>query len=92
MPKPLLVPTFGSTRHANRRLRLPVGGIVPSGGRALSQLPLGDTYRMEKLRDWFGTPVAAGKTLVWLCWVSLLIAIFSGLFYLLALGVLALFT
>ena len=47
---------------------------------------------MEKLRDWFGTPVAAGKTLVWLCWVSLLIAIFSGLFYLLALGVLALFT
>lgn len=47
---------------------------------------------MEKLRDWFGTPVAAGKTLLWLCWVSILFAAVGGLLYLLAWGVLAIFT
>ena len=47
---------------------------------------------MEKLREWFGTPAAAGKTLVWLFWVWLLVAVLAGLVYALALGVLALFS
>ncbi len=47
---------------------------------------------MEKLREWFGTPVRAGKTLIWLLWVWLLVSVFAGLLYLLALGLLALFT
>jgi hypothetical protein len=46
---------------------------------------------MEKVREWFGTPVAAGKTVPWLCWVSFLASLFVGLLYLLALGALALF-
>jgi hypothetical protein len=54
--------------------------------------PRCDTERVQKLRDWFGTPLAAGKTLVWLCWASLLVAIFTGLLYALVLGVLAIFT
>jgi hypothetical protein len=45
---------------------------------------------VEKLREWFGTPVAAGKTLIWLLWVWLLVAVLGGLVYLIALGVLAL--
>jgi hypothetical protein len=48
--------------------------------------------RVEKLRDWFGTPAAAGKTLIWLGWVSLLVAVFTGLAYALVLGVLAILT
>lgn len=63
-----------------------------SSPTAPPDLPLRDNYRVEKLSVWFGTPVAAGKTLVWLCWASLLVAVFSGLVYSLALGVLALFT
>jgi hypothetical protein len=47
---------------------------------------------VEKLREWFGTPGAAGKTLVWLCWVWLLLAVLAGLLYAAALGVLALFS
>jgi hypothetical protein len=47
---------------------------------------------VEKLRDWFGTPVVAGKTLVWLGWVSLLVSVFLGLVYLLAWGVQGIFT
>jgi hypothetical protein len=47
---------------------------------------------VQKLREWFGTPVAAGKTLVWLCWVWLLVAVLAGLLYALALGLVALFT
>jgi hypothetical protein len=34
---------------------------------------------MEKLREWFGSPTAAAKTLVWLMWASLLISIALGL-------------
>jgi hypothetical protein len=34
---------------------------------------------VEKLRDWFGSPVAAGKTLVWLLWVSFLGSICLGI-------------
>ena len=37
------------------------------------------------MRDWLGTPIEAAKTLIWLWWVSLLLAVFSGLLYLLAL-------
>lgn len=59
---------------------------VPSGGS------LGDTCPVEKLREWFGTPVAAGKTLVWLCWVWLCLSVLAGLLYASVLGVLALFT
>jgi hypothetical protein len=44
---------------------------------------------VEKVRGWFGTPVAAGKTLLWLCWVSFLVSLLIGLLYLLALGALA---
>ncbi len=44
------------------------------------------------MRDWFGTPMAAGKTLVWLLWVWLLVGVLAGVLYLLGLGVLALFT
>lgn len=51
----------------------------------------GDTCPVAKVREWFGTPVAAGKTLVWLCWVSFLVSLFVGLLYLLVLGTLALF-
>jgi hypothetical protein len=51
-----------------------------------------DTQPVEKMREWFGTPVAAGKTLIWLCWVWLLISLMVGLLYLLAVGALALFT
>jgi hypothetical protein len=41
---------------------------------------------MEKLRDWFGTPVRAGSTLIWLCWVSLLVSIFGLIAFLLFLA------
>jgi len=71
----------------SRRKRMVLRVIrVPSGGS------LRDTCPVEKLRDWFGTPVAAGKTLVWLCWVWLLVSVLAGLLYASALGVLALFT
>ena len=33
---------------------------------------------MEKLREWFGSPTAAAKILVWLLWVSLLFSIALG--------------
>ncbi len=39
------------------------------------------------MREWFGTPLAAGKTLIWLCWVSLVASVLLGLLYLLAWGV-----
>jgi hypothetical protein len=46
---------------------------------------------VERLREWFGTPVAAGKTIAWLCWVALLacvlVSLLFGLLYLLAWGV-----
>jgi hypothetical protein len=50
-----------------------------------------DTGAVEKVREWFGTPVAAGKTLLWLCWVSVLVSLLVGCLYLLALGALAVF-
>ncbi len=46
---------------------------------------------MEKVREWFGTPVAAGKTILWLCWVLFLVSLLVGLLCLLALGALAVF-
>jgi hypothetical protein len=46
---------------------------------------------MEKVREWLGTPVAAAKTVAWLCWAAFLVSLFVGLLYLLALGALALF-
>jgi hypothetical protein len=52
---------------------------------------LSDTGPVEKLREWFGTPLAAGKTLIWLSWASLvasvLLGLLLGLLYLLAWGV-----
>jgi hypothetical protein len=30
---------------------------------------------VEKVREWFGTPVAAVKTLIWLCWVWFLMSV-----------------
>jgi hypothetical protein len=39
---------------------------------------------MDRFRDWFGTPAAAVKTLIWLCWVSLLISVLIGLVALVA--------
>jgi hypothetical protein len=45
---------------------------------------------VEKVREWFGTPVAAGKTLIWLGWASFLASLLVGLLYLLVLGILAL--
>jgi hypothetical protein len=46
---------------------------------------------VERLREWFGTPVAASKTTVWLCWVALfvcvLVSVLFGLLYLLAWGI-----
>jgi hypothetical protein len=60
--------------------------------RLLPCASLSDTQAVEKMREWFGTPVAAGKTLIWLCWVWLLVSLLAGLLYLLALGTLALFT
>jgi hypothetical protein len=44
---------------------------------------------MEKLREC--TPVAAGKTLIWLGWVSFLVSILLALLYAATLGVMALF-
>ena len=41
---------------------------------------------MDKVRDWFGTPAGAAKTLIWLCWVSLLISILFGLVFFVAWG------
>jgi hypothetical protein len=51
----------------------------------------GDGGATEKLREWFGTPVAAGKTLLWFCWASFLVSLFIGFVGLLASGVQALF-
>lgn len=36
---------------------------------------------MDRFRDWFGTPAAAGKTLIWLCWVSLLISMLVSILF-----------
>lgn len=33
---------------------------------------------VERLREWFGTPVAAGKTVVWICWASFLVSVALG--------------
>jgi hypothetical protein len=60
--------------------------------RLLSDAFLRDTQPVEKMREWFGTPVATGKTLIWLCWVWLLVSLLAGLLYLLGLGTLALFS
>lgn len=49
------------------------------------------TSVVEKFRDWFGTPAAAGKTLIWLCWVSLLLSVLVGVLSLLAWGLQAAF-
>ena len=46
---------------------------------------------MDRLRAWFGTPVAAVKTLIWLFWVSLLVSVLVSLLYAVTLGMLALF-
>ena len=63
---------------------------------ALDERLLGDTGPVERLREWFGTPFAAGKTLIWLCWASLvasvLFGLLLGLLYLLAWGVEAVVT
>jgi hypothetical protein len=50
---------------------------------------------MERLREWFGSPVTAGKTLVWLCWatflVSVVVGVLIGLLALLVWGLQAVF-
>ena len=48
--------------------------------------------RPEWLGDWFGTPVAAAKTLLWLCWVLLLVTVLVTALYLAGLGVLTVAT
>ena len=48
--------------------------------------------RVDKVRDWFGTPAAAAKTLIWLCWVSLLVSVLVTVLYLAVLGVVAVAT
>ena len=72
--------------------------VVSAGsvGGAYGRFVLGDLglrasparYRdpVEKLQERFGSPVAALKTLVWLCWVSFLVSIGPGLVYLVAWG------
>ena len=45
---------------------------------------------MGKLREWFGTPVAAVRTLIWLCWVSFVVSVLIGMVALVVLGVEAL--
>lgn len=60
--------------------------------RLPSDASLSDTQPVEKMREWFGTPVATGKTLTWLCWAWLLVSLLAGLLYLLVLGTLALFS
>jgi hypothetical protein len=42
---------------------------------------------MEKIRDWFGTPLKAGSTLIWLLWVALLMSVFVTVILLLILVV-----
>lgn len=44
-----------------------------------------------KFWEWFGTPAAAGKTLIWLCWVSVLLSVLVGVLSLLVWGVQAAF-
>ncbi len=51
---------------------------------------LDDIRTGDKWREWFGTPVAAGKTLIWLLWARFVASVVVGLFCLLAWGVLAL--
>lgn len=34
--------------------------------------------RVEKLGEWFGTPMAAAKTLIWLMWASFLVSLLLG--------------
>lgn len=45
---------------------------------------------MEKIGEWFGTPGAAARTLVWLCWVTFLTMVLTTALYLLLLGALVL--
>lgn len=45
----------------------------------------------ERITDWFGTPSAAAKTLIWLTWVLFLGSVMLGLLYLLVVGVLGAF-
>jgi hypothetical protein len=45
------------------------------------------TRHMERVPRWFGTPVRAASTLIWLCWVSLLASLFALVGFLLFLAV-----
>ena len=47
---------------------------------------------MEKARDWFGRPMRAVNTVVWLCWVSILVSVLVNLLFFAVLGVRALVT
>lgn len=49
----------------------------------------GHTSPVEKFREWFGTPVAAAKTLIWLWWVGILISVLVSLLYFAARALLA---
>ena len=33
------------------------------------------TCEMERMREWFGTPRKAGSTLIWLCFVLLMVSV-----------------
>jgi hypothetical protein len=86
-----------STRH-ERALAATLGDSVLGlpASSPLDERSVSDTGPVEKLREWFGTPVAAGRTVIWLCWVSLvasvLFGLLLGLLYLLAWGVEAIVT
>jgi hypothetical protein len=47
---------------------------------------------MDKIRDWFGSPAAAARTLIWLWWVSVLVSVLATVLYFAALGVVAVAT
>lgn len=53
----------------------PIGLSADSGSCGRSEVPPSKPSGMEKLREWFGSPTAAAKTLVSLMWASLLISI-----------------
>ncbi len=71
-------------RHAGRPRDVRTAG---AGGRP-ERRHVAPSRRTERAHEWFGTPVAAAKTLVWLCWVMLLASVLATALYLAVLGVL----
>jgi hypothetical protein len=36
---------------------------------------------VERLNEWFGSPAATARTVVWLAWASLLLAVIGAVLY-----------